>query len=422
MKNFVTALTTSLLVLCIGATAAQAGGYQLNLLGQRQIAMGHTGVGMPLDAATIAMNPGGLSMLDRNQLLLGSSATFISTTYRAPAPSSYQVSTDNSVRPPFGFYASYDTPLENLRAGVGVYTPYGNTVNWEEGWKYRFMLDEILLSTIFIQPTFSYNINDRIGVGAGVIYAIGAVNLQRDLPVTNQDGEYGRVELDGSTTALGYNVGIQAEINDLFSAGISYRSLIDMDVEDGDADFHVPASLSANFPADNRFDASLPLPAVLNLGLGITPAENFRIGLDANLTFWSAYESLDFTFEKNSPAVQDISEDRSYNDRWIFRVGAEWDVTEALQLRAGSYYDPSPVDEGYMTPETPDLDRIGLSTGFGYAFTPDIGMNASLLVVTSSTREQSEQAAIEAGTFGDVPIGDFKTLAWLPGLSIYHKF
>jgi len=74
MKNTLTVLAASLLALSLTATSVHAGGYQLNLLGQRQIAMGHTGVGMPLDVATISLNPGGLATLDHNALMIGANA------------------------------------------------------------------------------------------------------------------------------------------------------------------------------------------------------------------------------------------------------------------------------------------------------------------------------------------------------------
>ena len=422
MKNTLTVITASLLILCLSATTLSAGGYQLNLLGQRQIAMGHTGVGMPLDIATISLNPGGLATLDHNALLLGVNATFISTFYRAPAPSSYLAKTNSDTRTPFSLYASYDTPIENLRAGLGIYTPYGNALRWEDGWKYRFLLREISLTAIFIQPTLSYRIGDRIGVGAGLIIAYGAVNLQRDIPVDAQDGETPMVELDGSTTAIGFNAGVHGKINDRISLGVAYRSQVDMEVSGGDADFRVPMSLSGNFPEGNRFDASLPLPAVLSIGLGLKPSDQLRVNLDANLTFWSAYESLVFEFEQNTATVQDLNEPRNFNDRWIFRIGGEYDAMDQLQLRLGGYFDPSPVDEGYITPETPDLDRYGISAGFGFDFTPQTSVHASVLLVLSNPREQTEQAAIDAGTFGSVPVGEFHTRAWIPGISLYHRF
>jgi len=421
MKKSLTVITASLLVLCFSASTVLAGGYQLNLLGQRQIAMGHTGVGMPLDIATIGLNPGGLATIDHNAILLGSSATFISTHYRAPAPSSYVAKTDSPIRTPFSIYASYVTPIENLRAGIGVYTPYGNALRWEEGWKYRFLLSEISLTAIFVQPTLSYRIGDRIGVGAGFIFAYGAVNVQRDLPVDAQDDFTPMVELDGTTTAIGFNVGVHGKITDQISFGAAYRSQIDMEISGGDADFTTPTALSGTFPAGNRFDSALPLPAVLSFGLGFKATDDLRLNLDANLTFWSAYENLNFEFEQNPETLNSIGP-RNYNDRWIFRIGGEYDFNDRLQLRLGSYYDPSPVDEGYLTPETPDVDRIGISGGFGFAITPQTHLNASVLLVLSSPREQTAQDAMDAGTFGTVPVGEFVTRAWIPGFSISHRF
>jgi long-chain fatty acid transport protein len=68
-------------------------------------------------------------------------------------------------------------------------------------------MQEISLTAIFVQPTLSYRIGDRIGIGAGFIFAYGAVNVQRDLPLDAQDGVTPMVELDGTATAIGYNAG-----------------------------------------------------------------------------------------------------------------------------------------------------------------------------------------------------------------------
>ncbi len=431
MKNIVTAVTVSLLVLCISAGSALAGGYQLNLLGQRQIAMGHTGAGMPLDLAAIAQNPGGFSLLDHNGINLGSSATFINSTFSSSLVQGYEAETDSDVRTPFSIYAAYDLPVDNLKAGLGVYTPYGNSLRWGDDWMYSGLLSEISMFTVFIQPTVGYQLTERIGVGAGLIYAIGSVNLQRstELDLTAfgmADDVPLHVELDGSTNAFGFNTGIHYQHNDMLSLGVSYRSKIDMDMEGGDANFTltgVPEQFAeAMFPSGNTFDASLPLPAVLSIGLGLNVSEDLRLALDGNLTFWSTYENLAFDFEENTQALEDSNEPRDYNDRWIFRIGGEWDATDALQIRLGSYYDPSPVDEGYITPETPDVDRFGFSAGVGYAFTPQFGMNASVLVITSGSREQSLEDAAQPGTPSVVPIGEFQTSAVIPGISVYHNF
>src|ERR1035437_8299692 len=46
------------------STILFAGGFQVNLQGQKQAGMGHTGTGLVLDNATVFFNPGGVPFLD----------------------------------------------------------------------------------------------------------------------------------------------------------------------------------------------------------------------------------------------------------------------------------------------------------------------------------------------------------------------
>ena len=62
---------------------AQAGGYQVNLQGQKQIGMGHTGTGLALDEASIFFNPGALSHLRENGFQIGASGLISKIAYRA---------------------------------------------------------------------------------------------------------------------------------------------------------------------------------------------------------------------------------------------------------------------------------------------------------------------------------------------------
>jgi len=438
MNSIVKTIAMGVLVCSVGISQALASGYQLNLLGQRQIGMGHVGVGLPLDLATISMNPAGLIMLDRNGLMIGGNATFLSTTFRTSPqmiptlPGDYVATTDSPVRTPFSVYGSIDLPVENLRAGLGIYTPYGNSIRWGADWLYSALLSEITLTAIYIQPTLSYRLWEGLSVGAGLIYAIGDVNLQRqqniDLSPVGQPADVPlSVELDGSATAFGFNLGLFYQLDQVFSLGVSYRSEIEMNVEDGDASFTLPETIPAPiaetlFPPGNTFSSSLPLPAVLSIGAGINLSPNLRLGLDANLTFWSAYETLAFDFEENTQAVVDTEEPRRFNDSWVFRIGGEWDASRALRLRLGTYVDITPVDEGYITPETPDTNRFGFSAGLGYALTPQLIIDASLLVITSSYREQSPEDAAQPGTPTVVPLGEFQNNAVIPGLAVSYRF
>ena len=402
--------------LILSAPSAFAGGYQLNLLGLRNIGMGHTGVGLSYDATSVFFNPGSLSFLKQSNVQASVSFVNSNIKYLGVAPSTYTATTESPVGTPFHVYGAYKIN-DKLTASFGVFTPFGSSVKWGNEWSGRFSLSEISLAAIVMQPTVSYKITDQIGVGAGLRMAFGGVNLQRNIPVDFADGSgEGLAELDGSAgLALGFNLGVNYQPSEMVSVGLSYRSKILMKVENGDANFTVPDGVAPNFP-QTTFDAELPLPAVASIGVGIYPTEKLTLALDVNMTFWSAYESLKFVYAVPVAGSNVTEAVRNYEDALTFRLGAEYAVSDAIAVRGGFYYDQSPVQDGYMTPETPDANSIGLSCGLGIRPSEKLEVNASFLFVDRSRREND--AAADANTIS----GTFKANAFIPGIGISYSF
>lgn len=394
---------------------AQAGGYQVNLQGQKQIGMGHTGTGLALDEASIFFNPGAMSHLRENGFQIGASGLISKIAYRAEYPSNASAMTDNPLGTPFQLYGVYGKEESPLKFGLGVYTPYGSSVKWGKEWSGRFGLNELTLQAIFIQPTVSYKLSEKVGIGAGFVYALGSVNLQRSLSQQNAAGEPGQAELDGSASGIGFNAGVYFNPTEKFSVGLTYRSKVDMEVKDGDATFTVAPSLNSQIPASNKFDASLPLPANITLGLGFMPTEKLTIAVDVQRVQWSAYEKLRFDYEKPVGGSTFTENNRNYEDVFIYRLGAQYKVTDALALRVGTYYDNSPVQEGYLTPETPDANAIGISGGLGYKIGEKIQLDASFLYIN---KEERTDKSDKSGGVG----GTYKSLAYIPGLAVSYKF
>lgn len=392
-----------------------AGGYQVNLASQRQIGMGHTGTGLQTGTSSIFFNPGAMSYVRRNGVTLGASAIISRIAYRAPAPGGATAQTDNPLGTPFQLYAVYGIN-DKLKAGLGVYTPYGSTVNWGDEWSGRFGLNQLSLEAIFIQPTLSYQVTDKIGIGVGFVYATGGVNLQRSIPIQNANGEYGKAELDGSASGIGFNAGIFFKPSEKLSLGISYRSKVDMEVSEGDVSFtSIPGALSARFPAGTAFDAKLPLPATLSLGVGFKPTEALTLAVDISRVEWSAYKSLRFDYSQDVNGASFAENARNYEDAYIYRIGGEYMLNDAVALRAGAYLDQTPVQEGYLTPETPDADSRGLSVGLGYQVSDNFSIDASFLYVNKKERtDASDKSGGIAGTY--------KSVAYIPGIGLNFSF
>ncbi|WP_207433588.1 OmpP1/FadL family transporter [Sabulibacter ruber] len=400
----------------LSAGVATAGGFQANLQGQKQIGMGHAGTGLALDQSSIFFNPGALAHLRQNGIQLGVSALNAKIAYREPSPGISSAQTDNPLSTPFQVYASYGKEESPLRFGIGVYTPYGSSVNWGNLWQGRFGLNELTLQAIFIQPTISYRISDKLGFGAGFVYSTGNVNLQRSIPLQASNYAEGQVELDGNASGFGFNLGVFFQPVEKLSLGLTYRSKVEMEVKEGDVTFMLPSSplITSQFQA-TQFDAKLPLPANITLGIGFRPTEKLAIAVDIQHVQWSAYKALRFDY--NAPIRgENFSESpRNYEDVFIYRLGAQYQVSDILTLRAGAYYDKSPVQEGYLTPETPDADSRGVSAGLTLALSEKVDLDASFLYINK--KQRTDDASKSGGV-----AGTYKSVAYIPGVGLNYKF
>lgn len=389
-----------------------AQGYQVNLQGQAQQGMGNAGTAYIQDGASLFYNPGGMSFVKGNEINIGVSPT-ISHVKFLDKNTNLSAETKSPVGTPFAAYGIFGiSDTSKFKLGIGVYTPFGSTVEWQDGWMGRFALTRLKLQAIFFQPTLSYKINNKLGIGAGFVYANGKVNLQKDIPVVDASGTYGHAELNGKAYGFGFNAGIYYKPIEKLSIGLTYRSQVNMSVDYGDATFTVPASLQSNFP-NGKFKAKLPLPQVGTLGFAYKATDKLTLALDVNYVGWKTYDTLAFDYENNTTSLVDTKSARMYKNTFAFRLGGEYKVIEGLAVRLGAAYGISPVQNGYVTPETPDADRIIYTAGIGYTIKKKFGINASFYF-SSFKREDTN---LETGLSGT-----YKTNVCIPGVSLFYKF
>ena len=407
-------LSFLVVILLTSSATAFAGGFQINLQGQKQTGMGHAGTGLCLDNASILFNPGALSFLDSLRgIYIGASFIMPKSTY-ADYATRYVAHPVKHIGTPFTLYANYQfKKAKKLQAGLGIYTPFGSKVQWEDDWKGQFMIREIDLKTIFIQPTVSYKINDKIGIGAGFIYATGSFSLRKGVPLQDSLGDYGEGTLEGKASGYGFNAGIYFKATDKFSIGLDYRSEVKVSVNGGSADFVTPSSVAQYFPS-TTFSTQLRLPQVATVGLGFTPNKKLKLALDVNFVGWKSYDSLVIDFADNTDKLKDIHSARMYKNTFIYRIGAQYQLNEKWTARCGAYYDVTPVQDGYLTPETPDANKIGITVGASFNVTKKIHIDASFLYIEGMKRTDTNLETDFSGTY--------KTRALVPGVSLEYVF
>ncbi len=410
----------SLTIAALTASSAFAGGYRVALQGQKQLAMGHTGVAVVNSAEVLFFNPSGMAFLeDRFNVSVGANALFARTKFQNETYN-WKASTEN-FGTPFSVYASYRVN-DWLSAGIAVYTPYGSSVEWDEDWDGSHLVNNIDLQAIYVQPSISVKISDKLSVGGGPIYVSGSVNFNRNLnrSLTNEAGERSDLTIDASgVTAWGWTAGFMFKPVDKLMLGFNYRSEITMEARDGDATFNDLPAFAEGTYTNTTFNADLPLPAEISVGFSYELTDKWLVAVDYNRAYWNAYESLDVSFGNGTPTSVNP---RNYKDASTYRVGTQYIPNEKFAFRAGWYFDESPVQDGYFAPETPRNDSMGFTGGLTYQINKKLGVDFSFLYLHFDEVDNSYDHYSE-GTQHDVSFGGtYKNVVFSPGVGLTYSF
>ncbi len=415
----------SLALLALAGTSVYAGGYRVAMQGQKQLAMGHTGVAVVNSAEVSFFNPAGMAYLENKfNLSIGANALVAKTKFQN-STYNWTASTTN-VGTPLEVYATYRLN-DWLTAGLAVYTPYGSAVEWDQGWEGSHLVNNIDLQAIFVQPSVSIRVGEHFSVGGGPIYAIGMVKFNRDVTMNpafqSADGTATNLTIeDSGITAWGYTLGFMFNPTDKIRLGMNYRSEITMEARGGDANFYNVPDFATNDPSfqNTTFDADLPLPAELTVGFSYQITDKWLMAFDYNYTMWDSYKALDVKFANGSESLNP----RNYKNSSTFRIGTQYQANDKFTFRAGWYHDQSPVQDGYFAPETPRNDSMGFTGGLTYQLNQKFGVDFSFLYLHFDEIDNSYDYSTDPISGQPNPSfgGTYKSVVFSPGLGVTYSF
>jgi long-chain fatty acid transport protein len=315
-----------------------------------------------------------------------------------------------------------------LTAGLAVYTPYGSSVEWDQDWQGAHLVNNIDLQAIFVQPSVSIRVGEHFSVGGGPIFATGSVNFNRNVatnPLLSVNGSGTDVTLDAKgITAWGYTAGFMFNPSKDVRIGMNYRSEIIMEARDGAADFNDVPSFASTSPTlqNTKFNADLPLPAELTVGISYQVTDKLLFAFDYNRAMWNVYEALTVDFLNADGTIRNTSNNpRNYKNSSTYRLGTQYVANNKFTFRAGWYFDESPVQDGYFAPETPRNDSMGFTGGLTYQVNNKLGVDFSFLYLHFDEVDNSYNHYQENGNtlpFG----GTYKSVVFSPGIGITYGF
>ena len=408
-----TILLTLLLCISIGLFA---GGFALSGVGSRATSMGGAFRGMADDATAMYWNPAGLAFLKNNEVSVGATVIQPNSTWRNTAPlpgfTMSEISAANKMKAfpnLFGVYAESKSAV----MGLGFYVPYGLGATWDAytlpttmpgipagatlDWSPNFPEDEMSssVSVMDLHPTIAYKLADNLSFGLGISAMYGTIDLSQLKPSSTSSYYVPTTfDMSGKGFGIGGNAGIMYKPLENLSLGFNGRfpSNIQMD---GDAEILLWLNNFANFnvwgganPAflvpqtyggTANIEATLKLPGELGIGASYKVMPNLTVNLDYAYTMWKRLDMITVTMAEGDSIVilaghpmQSVvkSTDLTFNWENTSRIslGAEYKLG-CNALRAGLYYDQSPIPEETQLPTLSDIgNKISANLGFGREF------------------------------------------------------
>ncbi|WP_027358923.1 OmpP1/FadL family transporter [Desulforegula conservatrix] len=324
---------------------------------------------------------------------------------------------------------------KQISIGMAAYVPYGLDVEWSPNttknpaaynWFHSYYMREV------VTPTVAYKVNDQFSIGLGVSLGKSKSGAERvvyypttatqamtkgfidqgmssaaaaakanaimtmvggTLPATKPpalaaipDSTYQSLLLVQTTNSYNdslmkaemeddfnysFNIGFMYKPVNSVSLGLTYRSK-------ADAEFDGPLKINNVKVANAELDYDHP--DQIQAGVRYQPNDKVSMEADVVWTYWrhNEYQREYFKPYLIVPTVTEKTYDRDWNNTNQLRLGIEWKALDYMTVRAGYFYDPSPIPDDTFDIMWPDADRKTYSIGLGFNCGKNITIDTAL--------------------------------------------
>ena len=343
-------------------------------------ALGHVGGAVVLteDASAISQDPANIADLRQGQVMPAMTVIRTKTDFTGPAGTA---STDDPWKMLPNVFATYPIANSCYVMGVGITTPYGQSMVWNQDGAFRYTAPySASLAVVNVNPTLAARLNDRVSVGVGVDVYASRLEMKQRFPwsamTRNPLTPDGAIDAKGDGEGIGANAAINVKITDNQTLALTYCSPFKVDY-DGDVDVSgMPAGARAmGLSPSSDFNSSIDFPAVASLGYGLALSKTVRVGADVEWVQSSRYKTLELDGGNdnallNAPGTANpmapVSIRQNWDDSWTAGFGVDWLALPDVTLRAGYIHLWSPIPDETLAPTLPDISRDVVSVGLGY--------------------------------------------------------
>ena len=311
------------------------------------------------NAASAGRNPALMSLMKKKELSVVASGVLPSVNIDAEKNELKA----NDVAPKQivpGFY--YVNPInKKIAVGLSVYSNYGTGTEYDKSYANGIDGGSTSLMTVNFNPSFSYKINKKLAIGAGISAVYTKAEMKRYVHLPNNT-TIEAVNMNGDDISLGWNVGALYKIKEGHRIGISYKSKVKTGLK---GDFKGIASLGQSVNGTMNVN----LPSILEVSTYNKINKKFAISASYQKTTWSDFKDLVATSDNGTELLR---KEEFYNDSNRYSVGLEYKMSKKLKLRTGYALDER---AGTPTLSIPDAERQWFTVGGTYKMSKKISFD-----------------------------------------------
>jgi long-chain fatty acid transport protein len=418
-----------LVVLYLLPPPALANGTYRNGVSAASQAQGGTGTSWADDALTaMTANPAGLAAIDHVQARLGATLVVVDGEFSNAANRNVDIDTGVGVIPD----AAVAVPLPGHRITLGLsLSPlslldsdwnYVDAPGGAGGVSYGLRRQRAEFIGIRTAAGAGVRLTPLLSAGAtvGFIYndnKLEAPYIFQSHPVLK--GLKTLLDLKADGTGWNASFGLHFKPADRFDLGLTYTTATVIHAK-GRADGDIGPQLGlATLPFHYDAEVRTIFPQMASTGLSFKARPDLRLSFQIDWINWSdAFEKLPVHLTHGSNAaingvlgsttIDDVAP-LNWRDRFVYRLGAEYDRPDHWRLRAGYSYGGNPVPDRTLTPLTAVIFEHTLTAGAGYR-TPDWQVDLSYQWDLPA-QERVGQSALLSGEYNNSKVN--VSIHWL---------
>lgn len=389
-----------ILVLLVFAMPSASRGAGLQTVEQGTFDLGRASVGLGTAADSAAMaffNPAAMSLFEEPEITMGGMVISAESRFDANSRTTNTGGTGgnqtgNFVTPtgPFAVYPVND----DWAIGFSLTMPFAGSLDPDDGWAGRYMLQKIDLSILRIGPAVSYRVNDWLSVGASVGFNyVNLASFRAAIPTPGPDGRLRISDADDWETT--WSVSTLLEPTDSTRIGVTYFS--ELDADDLSGDITVSGAVLPGFASG--LDVKLTFPQGLYTGIRQEVTDDLTVFVDF---VWLDFSEFD-TIGIDTGGALAVNIPLHFRDTIAYGVGIDYELNPEWTVSAGISYASSPVSQSDRSAFLP-LDRqIRYGTGVRYAVAEDltVGLSYEYLDLGSSKLTSDIGAGTTSGKYDD---------------------